>query len=65
MVVGLARAVLASLVMDNAASIGFGRYILSATRPFTPRGPRGLEDERACSRRALRARFQRVYGARG
>ena len=47
------------LALERAPEIGFGRYIVSATTPFTPRGPR-----RAARRRRRRRRPPRA-GRRG
>ena len=54
------------LALEQAAAIGFGRYIISATTPFTPRRPgraAGATPRPSCA--ACVPGFERVYAARG
>ena len=54
------------LALERAPAIGFGRYIISATSPFTPRRPgrRSAPTCRAVVRR-LYPDFEEIYSARG
>ena len=53
------------LALEQAAAIGFGRYIVSATTPFTPADLAGLRTDAAGGRRPPRAALRaRVCGPR-
>ena len=51
--------------LDQAASIGFGRYIISATTPFAPADLAELRADAPAVVRRLVPAFERVYAARG
>jgi nucleoside-diphosphate-sugar epimerase len=52
--------------LERAPEIGFGRYIVSATTPFSPADLAGLRaDAAGVVRRLFPERFDAVYGARG
>jgi nucleoside-diphosphate-sugar epimerase len=51
--------------MDAAARIGFGKYILSATTPFTPADLAGLRDDAPAVVRRLFPDYEAEYARRG
>lgn len=51
--------------LDRAAAIGFGRYIISATTPFTPGDLRELRDDAPRVVRRLFPDYEQVYARRG
>ena len=51
--------------MDRAARIGFGKYILSATTPFTPADLAGLRDDAPAVVRRLFPDYEAEYARRG
>ena len=51
--------------MDRAARIGFGKYILSATTPFTPADLPGLRDDAPAVVRRLFPDYEAEYARRG
>ena len=54
------------LAVERAPAIGFGKYIISATTPFKPRGLRAPARRRSGGRRALRAPgWEDEYARRG
>ena len=53
------------LALDRASSIGFGRYIVSATTPFTLADAPMLRGDSAAATRRLFADCQAIYAARG
>jgi nucleoside-diphosphate-sugar epimerase len=53
------------LAMDRAPSIGFGRYIVSATTPFTPGDLKELRDGADAVARRLFPDFEAEYARRG
>ena len=53
------------LAMDRAARIGFGKYILSATTPFTPADLAGLRDDAPAVVRRLFPDYEAEYARRG
>jgi UDP-glucose 4-epimerase len=53
------------LALDRAARIGFGKYILSATTPFTPADLAGLRDDAPAVVRRLFPDYEAEYARRG
>jgi UDP-glucose 4-epimerase len=53
------------LALDRAPEIGFGRYIISATTPFTRDDLADLRDDAPAVVRRLFGDFERVYAERG
>jgi len=53
------------LALDKAPSIGFGRYIISATTPFTPADLAELRADAPSVVRRLVREYEPVYAARG
>jgi nucleoside-diphosphate-sugar epimerase len=53
------------LAMDRAAAIGFGRYIVSATTPFTPGDLAALRDDAPAVVRRLFPGYEAEYARRG
>jgi UDP-glucose 4-epimerase len=53
------------LAMERAARIGFGRYIISATTPFTPADLAGLRADAPAVVRRLFPDYEAEYGRRG
>src|SRR5262249_25948075 len=53
------------LALDRAREIGFGRYIISATTPFTPDDATDLRDSAAAVVRRRGLEFDAEYGGRG
>jgi UDP-glucose 4-epimerase len=51
--------------LDRAAALGFGRYIVTATTPFTRADARELRDDAAAVVRRVVPRYEAVYAARG
>ena len=51
--------------MDRAARIGFGKYIVSATTPFTPADLAGLRDDAPAVVRRLFPDYEAEYARRG
>jgi nucleoside-diphosphate-sugar epimerase len=51
--------------MDRAGRIGFGKYILSATTPFTPADLAGLRDDAPAVVRLLFPDYEAEYARRG
>jgi nucleoside-diphosphate-sugar epimerase len=51
--------------IDQAARIGFGKYILSATTPFTPADLAGLRDDAPAVVRRLFPDYEAEYARRG
>ena len=51
--------------MDRAARIGFGKYIVSATTPFTPADLTGLRDDAPAVVRRLFPGYEAEYDRRG
>ena len=53
------------LAMDRAATLGFSRYIISATTPFTPADLRELRSDAPAVVGRRVPRYRDVYAARG
>ncbi len=53
------------LAMERAAEIGFGKYIVSATTPFTPADLTGLRDDAPTVVRRLFPDYEAEYARRG
>jgi UDP-glucose 4-epimerase len=53
------------LAMENAASIGFGRYIISATTPFTPDDLQQLRVDAPATVRRYAPDYEAEYRRRG
>jgi UDP-glucose 4-epimerase len=53
------------LAMERAAEIGFGKYIVSATTPFTPADLAGLRDDAPAVVRRLFPDYEAEYARRG
>jgi UDP-glucose 4-epimerase len=53
------------LALERAPEIGFGRYIVSATTPFTPDDLAGLRADAPAVVRRLFPRYESVYARRG
>jgi nucleoside-diphosphate-sugar epimerase len=53
------------LAMERAAEIGFGKYIVSATTPFTPDDLAGLRDDAPAVVRRLFPDYEAEYARRG
>ena len=53
------------LGLEKASSIGFGRYIVSATTPFTREDVQALHEDAPAVVRRLVPRYGDVYAARG
>lgn len=53
------------LAVERAARIGFGKYIVSATTPFTPADLAGLRDDAPAVVRRLFPGYEAVYARRG
>jgi UDP-glucose 4-epimerase len=53
------------LAMERAADIGFGKYIVSATTPFTPGDLAGLRDDAPAVVRRLFPDYEAEYARRG
>jgi UDP-glucose 4-epimerase len=53
------------LALDKAPELGFGRYIISATTPFTPDDLAELRVDAPAVVRRREPRFETVYGQRG
>ncbi len=53
------------LAMERAPDIGFGKYIVSATTPFTPGDLPGLRDDAPAVVRRLFPDYEAEYGRRG
>jgi UDP-glucose 4-epimerase len=53
------------LAMERAAGIGFGKYIVSATTPFTPAGLAALRDDAPAVVRRLFPDYEAEYATRG
>ena len=53
------------LAMQRAADIGFGKYIVSATTPFTPADLAGLRDDAPAVVRRLFPDYEAEYARRG
>src|SRR5262249_57893236 len=53
------------LALERARSIGFGRYIVSATTPFSQHDLRDLRMNAAAVVRRLVPEYEDVYAARG
>jgi nucleoside-diphosphate-sugar epimerase len=53
------------LAMQRAAQIGFGKYIISATTPFTPADLAGLRDDAPAVVRRLFPGYEAEYARRG
>ena len=53
------------LAMERAADVGFGKYIVSATTPFTPGDLAGLRDDAAAVVRRLFPDYEAEYARRG
>ena len=53
------------LAMERAARIGFGRYVISATTPFTPADLAGLRADAPAVVRRLFPDYEAEYGRRG
>ncbi len=53
------------LAMERAAGIGFGKYIVSATTPFTPADLAGLRDDAPAVVRRLFPDYEAEYARRG
>ena len=53
------------LALDRAPALGFGRYIISATTPFTPADLRELRSDAPAVVERLVPRYREVYAARG
>jgi nucleoside-diphosphate-sugar epimerase len=53
------------LAMERAAGIGFGKYIVSATTPFTPGDLAGLRDDAPAVVRRLFPDYEAEYARRG
>ena len=53
------------LAMERAADIGFGKYIVSATTPFTPADLAGLRDDAPAVVRRLFPDYEAEYARRG
>jgi nucleoside-diphosphate-sugar epimerase len=51
--------------MRRAAAIGFGKYIVSATTPFTPGDLAGLREDAPAVVRQLFPDYEAEYGRRG
>jgi UDP-glucose 4-epimerase len=51
--------------LDRAPEIGFGRYIISATTPFTPDDLQELRDDAPAVVRRLFPHYDRIYAERG
>jgi UDP-glucose 4-epimerase len=53
------------LALDRAPALGFGRYIIGATTPFTPADLRELRSDAPAVVGRLVPRYREVYAARG
>ena len=53
------------LAMERAPAIGFGKYVVSATTPFTPGDLPGLRDDAAAVVRRLFPDYEAEYARRG
>lgn len=53
------------LAMERAADVGFGKYIVSATTPFTPGDLAGLRDDAPAVVRRLFPDYEAEYARRG
>ena len=53
------------LAVEAAARIGFGKYIISATTPFSPADTEGLRDDAPAVVRRLFPGYEAVYARRG
>jgi UDP-glucose 4-epimerase len=53
------------LALDRAAALGFGRYIISATTPFTPADLRQLRSDAPAVVGRLAPRYRELYASRG
>jgi len=53
------------LAMERAAELGFGKYIVSATTPFTPADLAGLRDDAPAVVRRLFPDYEAEYARRG
>jgi UDP-glucose 4-epimerase len=53
------------LALENASAIGFGRYIVSATTPFSPEDLRELRTNAPAVVRGIVPHYEDVYADRG
>src|SRR5262249_62252747 len=53
------------LALTKAPTIGFGRYVLSATTPFTPADLQELRANAPATVRRLVPRYEELYARRG